>query len=359
LLADVKAYLKSSPNMLDWNKINIGNIGYMLVEQRQEKYLGKKAAAWDMELKPRPEHLDERVTVTTPLEKPGAYMVTATMKNGNVSRIIIWVADTVIVKKQLDNKVLYYVADAVTGKPVEKANVEFFGWKQVQVKPNTNQYRVETTNFAENTDKDGQIILGENRMPNQNQWIVTARKSGVRGQRSGVRDVEKDRFAYLGFSYVWFGQHYDAEHNQVKVFGMTDRPVYRPMQAVQFKFWVRHAQYDQPNTSDFAGKTFTVEIHDPKNEKVFEKVVTADEFGGIAGEFLVSKNATLGVYGLFVKDHGGGSFRVEEYKKPEYEVTVEAPKDPIGLGDQTVATIQAKYYFGAPVINAKVKYKVT
>ena len=55
----------------------------------------------------------------------------------------------------------------------------------------------------------------------------------------------------------------------------------------------------------------------------------------------------------------GSSFRVEEYKKPEYEVQVEAPKEPVMLGEQVLATIKAKYYFGAPVTNAKVKYKVT
>ena len=49
------------------------------------------------------------------------YLVTAKMKDGNLSRIIVWVADTVIVKKQLDQKALYYLADAVSGKPVEKA----------------------------------------------------------------------------------------------------------------------------------------------------------------------------------------------------------------------------------------------
>jgi uncharacterized protein YfaS (alpha-2-macroglobulin family) len=325
--------------------MNVGNIGHLLVEQKEAKYIGKRIAAWDMDLKPRADHVDDRITVTTPLDKPGAYLLTAKMKDGNLSRIIVWVADSVIVKKQFDGKALYYVADAVTGKPLEKANVEFFGWKQVQVKPNTNQFRVETINFAENTDKDGQIILGENRMPNQNQWLIVSR--------------QKDKLAYLGFSYVWFGQHYDPEYNQTKVFTITDRPVYRPLQTVQFKFWMRHAKYDQPNTSDFAGKTFTVEIRDPKNEKVFEKDFSTDEYGGIAGEFPISKNATLGVYGLYIKNHGGGTFRIEEYKKPEYEVTVEAPKEPVRLGDPITATIQAKYYFGAPVTHAKVKYKVT
>ena len=55
---------------------------------------------------------------------------------------------------------------------------------------------------------------------------------------------------------------------------------------------------------------------------------------------------------------GGGNFRVEEYKKPEFEVTVDAPKEPVRLGDKIDATIKAKYYFGSPVTSAKVKYKV-
>ena len=57
-------------------------------------------------------------------------------------------------------------------------------------------------------------------------------------------------------------------------------------------------------------------------------------------------------------DIGGGNFRVEEYKKPEFEVTVEAPQEPVMLGEKITATIKAKYYFGAPVTKAKVKYKV-
>ena len=79
------------------------------------------------------------MTVTTPLQKAGAYLLTGQMQDGNVSRIIIWVADTALVKKQLDQQSWYYVADAVTGQPVAKANVEYFGWRQEQVKPNTEQ----------------------------------------------------------------------------------------------------------------------------------------------------------------------------------------------------------------------------
>ena len=55
---------------------------------------------------------------------------------------------------------------------------------------------------------------------------------------------------------------------------------------------------------------------------------------------------------------GGGSFRVEEYKKPEFEVTVDAPAEPVMLGEKISATIKAKYYFGSPVTQAKVKYTI-
>ena len=55
-----------------------------------------------------------------------------------------------------------------------------------------------------------------------------------------------------------------------------------------------------------------------------------------------------------VVNYGGGSFRVEEYKKPEFEVTVDAPTEPVMLGEKITAKIRAKYYFGSPVTNATV-----
>jgi uncharacterized protein YfaS (alpha-2-macroglobulin family) len=352
LLDDVKAYLKNHRGgQANWETIDIGNIGYRLVQKGEQQYIGEKVAAWDMDLKPRPEHVDDRVTITTPLQKPGAYLVTARMASGNLSRIIVWVSDTAIVKKQLNQKSYYFVADAVTGRPVANANVEFFGWKQVQAAPNLNVWNIITTNFAMESDADGQVILDKTKLPQNHNWLIVARKEKDGGGGA-------DRFAYLGFSGIWYGTYYDYDYNLTKVFTITDRPVYRPEQTVQFKLWVRHAKYDQPDTSSFGGKSFTVQILNPRREKIFEKSITADEYGGLAGEFPLTKSAMLGIYTLNIPSHGGGQFRVEEYKKPEFEVQVEAPKEPVSLGEKIAATIQAKYYFGAPVTKARVKYKV-
>jgi uncharacterized protein YfaS (alpha-2-macroglobulin family) len=355
LLDDVKAYLGTSPNQLDYQKIDISSIGHRLVDRNETQYLGAKAAEWIQELKPRPAHVDERITVTAPLKKPGAYLVSAKMAGGNTSRIIVWIADTVILKKQLENQAYYFVADAVTGHPVPNASLEFFGYRQEQINPNANQYRTLTTGFSETADKDGQVIVGKDKQPGSYQWLVTARQKKEGG----------DRFAYLGFTHVWYHGTYDSQYNATRVFTITDRPVYRPEQTAQFKVWVRHAKYDEPDTSDFAGQTFNVVIMNPKGEKVLEKSMVADEYGGLAGEHVLPKNTMLGVYHFSILKpgnagvYGGGYFRVEEYKKPEFEVTIEAPKEPVSLGDTITATIQAKYYFGAPVTHAKVKYTVT
>ncbi|HLA83664.1 MAG TPA: MG2 domain-containing protein [Thermoguttaceae bacterium] len=348
LLEDAKKYLKSRPAQIDGKYFDVENLGYRLVYENQRKYVGRKVAAWDLDLEPREKHFDKRVTVATPLVKPGAYLLSAKMDDGNTSLIILWVADMAIVQKRLADRNLYYVADATTGRPVAKANVEFFGYRQRWTQ--NRRYQLDTKQFAEYTDADGQVTLDPGQQNNEYQWLVIARTG-------------EGRLAYLGFSGAWFSPYHRQEYAATKVYTITDRPVYRPKQKVNYKFWVANARYDAPARSPFAGRTFTVEVRNPKNEKVVDRQVTADQYGGMAGSFELAEDAPLGVWSAQVRDGdnhlGGGSFRVEEYKKPEFEVSVAAPEKPVMLGEKIKATVKAKYYFGSPVTQAKVKYKIT
>ena len=124
-------------------------------------------------------------------------------------------------------------------------------------------------------------------------------------------------------------------------------------------FGVRQAKYDQEYVSRYAGGSFQVRIRNPRGDEVHEATFTADEVGGFDGEYVLPEDAQLGVYSVTVDGYGSTTFRVEEYKKPEFEVTVEAPTKPVMLGELVEATIQAKYYFGAPVTEADVSYKIT
>ena len=364
LLGDVKAYL-TNDGFIDWNQVQVQNIGHRLVELNQQQYITGKVANWDLDLTPRPDHVDDRVTINTPMQTPGAYLVTAKMAGGNLSRVIVWVTDSVLLKKTLDNRSYYFVADAVTGLPTPNAKVDFFGWRQVQVVPNQNQWKVLTDEFSMTADKDGQVFVDaakikQDQFGNQFQWLITARKPGDDGK---VDAKSMAGFAYLGFTNVWINKQHDQEYEATRVFGMTDRPVYRPDQQVDFKFWVRHSKYDMKDVSTYANQVFTVELHNPKGEKILEKQFTADEYGGLSGEYFLPRSAPLGQYNFVVKNtqgwqHGGNSFRVEEYKKPEFEVKIDAPTEPVKLGDKITATVDSRYYFGAPVTTAMVKVKV-
>lgn len=344
LLDDVKAYIKRRPNKMDWQKIDLNTIGWRLVENNEKKYLGKQAAGWSMRLTPREGHWDRRVTVETPLKQAGAYLLKATLAGGNTSRIVIWLNDTVIVHKPLHKENLYYVSDAVTGEPLSHINLEFFGYRHEHIKWNI--YKTEIKQFAEYTDTDGLVTPDPEDQVQNFQWLITAT------DHSG-------RFAYLGFHSVWHGNWYDQEYNQTKVFTITDRPVYRPTQPVKFKQWVRQAKYDQEDVSVYANQSMNIEIRNPKGDRVYEKSLTADAYGGIHDIFEIPSDATLGVYQIYNRTYGsGGTFRVEEYKKPEFEVTVKAPKEPVMLGETITAEIKAAYYFGEPVKAGKVKYKI-
>jgi uncharacterized protein YfaS (alpha-2-macroglobulin family) len=349
LLEDVKAYIRSQPRRLNWQEVNPNNIGWRIVHENQKRYIGKRVASWHLDLDPDPHHWDRRVTVKFPdaLKTAGAYLVVAEMQQGNNARIVIWVADTVIVKKPLQQQMLYYVADAVTGKALAGIDIDFFGYRTRHIK-GTQRYRVLHARLTRQTDKNGLVLIKPTEMADNLAWLATT-------------TTPEGRLAFLGFNNIWYPGYDDREYNQTKTLIMTDRPVYRPAQTVKFKAWVRHAKYDRENTSSFAGRRFSVRIHNPRNEQIYSRTLTADAYGGIEGEFKLAADAALGLYRIS-HDHsgvyGGQTFRVEEYKKPEFEVTVEAPADPVMLGEKIAVKIKADYYFGSPVTEARVKYKV-
>ena len=357
LLADVKNYIKSKPARIDYNAINVENIGYRLVQQNQQNYVGERVAAWTRKLSPRPDHRDRLITLKTPLKQAGAYLLTARMTGGNVSRIIIWITDTALVHKRINGGDLYYVADSVSGSPIARANVEFFGYEQRRVAKQ--RYQVDFRQLSEFSNADGQVVPPVTDPKRRFRWLVVARAAG--GRR-----------AYLGFRTAWTGRRVARVFDKTRVYVITDRPVYRPGQPVKFKFWIRQARYDKDDGSVFAGRKVTIRVTDPRNQELIEREFTTDAYGGFDGELPLADDANLGNYSIRIVPKksdlafgvnkrvagGGGSFRVEEYKKPEYEVTVEAPKRPVSLGETITAKIQAKYYFGGPVGKATVKYRV-
>ncbi len=351
LLKDVKEYINRKPAEFDWQHIQIDTIGYDLLQENRAKYLGEQVAQWSMELDPKSNHFDRRITVTTPLQQAGAYLITAKMQDGNISHVVIWIDDLAILRKTTKNGSLYFVGDAVSGKSVGQTNLEFFGWRMEWDNDGKKQ-RLITSNFAEKTDKEGMIVVDPKLLDQNFQWLTIARDP-------------KGRMAFLGFHGVWLPHYAWETFHQLKIYGITDRPVYRPDQKVEFKFWLGDASYaTRDRENSYARQDVVIQINDPQGNQLYQQVMKTDDYGGVSGNFTLSGNAALGQYSIMLNDaerkrFGSQiSFRVEEYKKPEFEVTVEAPEKPVMLGETVEAKIIAKYYFGGAVAEGIVRFKV-
>jgi uncharacterized protein YfaS (alpha-2-macroglobulin family) len=109
------------------------------------------------------------------------------------------------------------------------------------------------------------------------------------------------------------------------------------------------------------GSTSKLEVTDSNGKKVFTKDIALSAHGTLTADLDLASDAALGYYSVSLGDtgiEGSGSFYVEEYKKPEYQVTVKVPVAHLLQGSQIQANIEAKYFFGEPVAGAKVKYVV-
>lgn len=344
LMAAYKTYLKTSQKR-DWQRDSLYNLGQALQNGWAKEFVKEEVAAWDLAVTPAPDYFEKQQTVTTPLQTAGLYLITASTKDGSESSVMLQLTNAIIVRKDVDQANLFIVTDALTGKPLPKLTVEFFGvkteWKDGK---QTRLFK----NFAEFTDKSGQILLND---------------EALKGYQLTTFLNDQGYLAFLSPNHVgWRSlQSYRPPHE--KSLTVTDRPVYRPGQTLQFKTWLGKTDYALfGKESLLSDQKVRLVIRNPRGEEVSDLTYSSDNFGAFHGKFEISVTAPLGQYYGHLKignNHiGNFNFRVEEYKKPEYEVSIELPTKPVELGETFTAKVKAKYYFGQPVTEGEVTVKV-
>jgi alpha-2-macroglobulin len=258
----------------------------------------------------------------------GLYLVEAT--DGRYKAYtVLFVSKIALVTRTSSGTVLAYAVDRKTGAPLSKVQVRL-GIKQQQVAEGE-------------TGDDGVAELHGpvSKAMQPNIWVVA--KSG------------NDVAAVTPASYAFSG----SESSKWASYVYTDRPVYRPSHTVHWKAILRvkvenHLEVPKP-------QQVHVTVSDQEDHAVLEKDVTTSAEGTVAGDVELRANTSLGYYTIRIgntDDGAMGSFRVEEYRKPEYQVKVNAAKPRLLQGDKMQVTIDSRYFFGEPVANAVVKYKV-
>ena len=142
----------------------------------------------------------------------------------------------------------------------------------------------------------------------------------------------------------------------------TDRPIYRPDQTVYFKGIVRaddDAHYQLPDDMD----SVEVQIWDPQGKELYKETLSLNDMGTLYDELVLDEEASLGTYYLEMRAPErdmfvNTTFRVAEYKKPEFQVSVTPARDACLRGESLAVSVEATYYFGGPVANAQVHWSV-
>ncbi|MGC9396859.1 MAG: Ig-like domain-containing protein, partial [Anaerolineae bacterium] len=142
----------------------------------------------------------------------------------------------------------------------------------------------------------------------------------------------------------------------------TDRPIYRPGQTVYFKGIVR-ADDDANYTIPPDLRELTVRVDDPEGKELYNEQLTLSDMGTLFGELPLDAEAPLGTYYVQMQDpdrdfYASASFMLAEYRKPEFQVVVTTDRDAYLNGETIHAAVEASYYFGGAVANARVNWNV-
>ncbi len=170
----------------------------------------------------------------------------------------------------------------------------------------------------------------------------------------------------IAFQQTWDRSYSQPQRYMVHV--QTDRPLYRPGQTAHYRGIVREQLVPSQSYRTPVNEETRTYLRDTKGNRTLVKTEKTSTFGTISGSTSLSSAAPLGEYGLEIEVGPSGpnnypigytSFGVEEYRKPEFKVTVTTDKSSYIQGAPIKATVKADYYFGAAVPNAKVHYTVT
>src|SRR5258707_2272555 len=282
-------------------------------------------------------------------QEPGVYLVEAVNGDLRAYSIAIVTNLTMIEKTTKDGQVVVYVVDRKSGAPHEGVNVEVTKAKATRATGSTDKtgdFKAEikappaTETAPEDVDPEAQ---------NKNAYLIMAHER----DNFVISDVESFYFGGEG------GEDDVLSGEDLTSYIYTDRPIYRPAQKVYFKGILR--QWGRNGYQLLDSKTVSVTIEDPNNGKAFDKELPLSSRGTFSGEVDIADEAPLGSYNITAavgEAKSSGYFEVQEYKKPEFKVTVKGPKEFASVGEKVKFNASANYFFGEPVTNADVHYYI-
>lgn len=261
-----------------------------------------------------------------------------------------------------DNMVMIVSKSALT---VKKSSKQIFSWAVDQsssnVVPGMTVWLTDSsgTKLAEgNTNNDGVFMKDVDLFQKDNLFVFGQKGDDIVVAASAWSEgINRSDFGLPSYYNPNEQKDYNVKQDY-KLFVTLDRPIYRPGQKVYFKGVIRKDN-DGAYENLKPGEKVTVTMSDARNRSVYSKDLPITTFGSFAGDFILSKDADLGFYQTSVNFSGTTftqSFQVEEYRRPEVSVQVKPSKNAYIQGEDGEISVNASYYFGAPLTSAPVSW---
>ena len=269
----------------------------------------------------------------------GAYLMEVTSDNTGIApqRELFYVSNLAVMIQQLpDDRHRYVVVNATDGQPVPGAKIVLYD-----------------RNYDDKTGKFKRLIHARMTTDDQGEAYF----KNVDGKV--LIYTSADKFAPAKDIYLSRARYYEKKNDETKYQLFTDRAIYRPGQKVH----ATAVSYIVKKGLDASvpGKSMELKfiLRDANWKQVAEQKATTDEYGTASVDFELPKEGQTGQYSISVNGTATEYVRVEEYKRPTFEITFPKVNEKYTWGDTVVVKASAKTYAGVPVQGAKVEYQVT
>ena len=269
----------------------------------------------------------------------GAYLMEVTSDNTGIApqRELFYVSNLAVMIQQLpDDRHRYVVVNATDGQPVPGAKIVLYD-----------------RSYDDKTGKFKRLIHARMTTDDQGEAYFKNVDGNV------LIYTSTDKFAPAKDIYLSRARYYEKKDDEVKYQLFTDRAIYRPGQKVH----TTAVSYIVKKGLDASvpGKSMELKfiLRDANWKQVAEQKATTDEYGTASVDFELPKEGLTGQYSISVNGTATEYVRVEEYKRPTFEITFPKVNEKYTWGDTVVVKASAKTYAGVPVQGAKVEYLVT
>lgn len=297
----------------------------------------RPSAEWVVDLPTTPDYQSHTTFVSPPLSGPKAYVVMGSYlpdfgeANNRVQAMNLIVTDLVVQTRTSGGSVEVTVVSGESGRPIEGALVRVY-------RQNWNERHKSIA--EQKTDKTGFV-----RFPKVG-------NSGVFVTAELGKDLSVDQ------NTMYLGYDRDPPRQQAALI-FTDRSIYRPNQKLLWKIVAYEGQQNEGKLHVAKNSTVQLQLFDPNHQVVASAQVRTNEFGTAAGEFTIPTGRLLGNWHIQSLTYSGSSYiKVEEYKRPTFEVSLKDPTSPLRLNRPATLIGEAKYYFGLPVSQGKIKWQI-